>query len=603
MGIDDQEDLLRFYQRELTYLRTMGVRFAEKYPKIADRLELAIDGSADPHVERLLESFAFLTARIQHHLDSEYPQISSALLDILYPQFLNPVPPMAVARFEVDPEQAQMTTGYVVEKNTPLFAESSEGQTCWFRTSYPVTLWPLEISYAGFESTDRFDFLQSAADVATVLRLRVERPGGSLKELELDRLRLYLNGEPTLVYQLYELLRSNVVRVALVSDDEGGPVFLPEDAIAPVGFGPEDAVLPYPRHAHHGYRLLQEYFTFPEKFLFLDLKYLDRRRATRRFDVLILLNNAPRERLVLDRETFSLGCAPIINLFRKTTDPIRLDHTTTEYRLVPDARLERTTEIHSILKVSETSDAAEEPKTLEPFFSFNHELDRKGHKAFWFARRTSTGKKDMPGTDLLLTFVDLDFQPQQPPTQVIFAHTLCTNRDLATKLPSGALLHIEEAAPVTRIFCLRKPTPSVYSALGGAAQWQLISHLSLNYLSLSSGQDSLKALREMLRLYSVADRPATMEQINGIRDMGCRQVVRRVGVEAWRGFCRGIEVTLTLDERAYVGNSALLFASVLSRFLSLYASVNSFSRLKVKSLQREGTWQEWPAVAGEQPVL
>jgi type VI secretion system protein ImpG len=603
MPSEDQEELLRYYLRELTYLRRAGVDFAQRYPKVAQRLELSIDETPDPHVERLLEGFAFLTGRVQQNIDAEFPEITAALLGILYPHYVQPVPSMTVAHFEVDPTQGKFTSGHLIRKHTPLIAPTQQGQVCRFRTCYPTTLWPLEVTYAGFESTDQFDFLDTATDIATVLRVRIETRGGSLDELGLRSLRFYLNGDRNTVHGLYELIFCHAARVALLPEGSRRPVFLAHDAIKPVGFEPDEEVLPYPPASHPGYRLLQEYFCFPEKFHFVDIDGLDRHGSQSAFDILIMLRTLPRARLVVDRNTLMLGCAPIINLFRRTTEPIRLDHRHLEYRLVADARRERSTEIHSILKVSASSSPVDETTTFEPFYSFSHAMEGRGQKAYWASRRIPSGRVDLPGTELLLSFLDLDFKPTTPPTQTVFAHTLCTNRRLAEQLPAGAPLQLEEAAPLSRISALSKATAQLDPPMTGQTPWRLISQLSLNYLSLAEGRDGLHALREILKLYSFSEHASTHQQVMGIREMACRRVVRRVGADAWRGFCRGFEVTLTLDESMYVGTSAFLLASVLNRFLALYASINSFTQLVLKSRQREGIWKQWPPVAGQQIVL
>ena len=603
MKASQHEELLRYYRDELTYLRRMGGEFAALYPRVAARLELGRDECADPQVERLLESFAFLTARLQRDLDGELPEITTALLGVLYPQLVNPIPPMSVARFDVDPEQGKLTTGFRVERHTQLFAYTSQGHTCRFRTCYPVTLWPLAVEYAAFEDTGQFDFLDSMTNVAAVLRLKLKVLGGALADLELKRLRLYLSGDPALAGTLYELLFSHVRGVALLPEGEAQPVHLPAGSILPVGFRDEEDVLPYPAQSHPGYRLLQEYFAFPEKFHFFDLDNLDAHRRGSTLDILFLLDRMPAEYLPVSRETFSLGCTPIINLFRKTTEPIRLDHRTHEYRLVADKRRERTTEVHSVLNVSATSTADERTRYFEPFYSYNHALDGAEHKAFWHARRQPSLNRDIPGSEVFLSFLDLDFKPARAPLDTVYAHTLCTNRELATQLPAGAALQIEEQAPLFGISCLTKPTQPAQPPLRGAALWRLVSHLSLNHLSLSEGRESLSALREILKLYSSTDRPSTQQQIMGITGMECRKVVRRVGRDAWRGFCRGVEITLEFDEEKYVGSGAFLLGAVLDRFFALYASVNSFTQLRIKSRQREGVWKEWPPAAGEKIIL
>jgi type VI secretion system protein ImpG len=214
-----------------------------------------------------------------------------------------------------------------------------------------------------------------------------------------------------------------------------------------------------------------------------------------------------------------------------------------------------------------------------------------------------TEREDLPGTDVMISFVDANFDPRTPPRQVVFAHALCTNRAFASQLPDGAKLQIEVAAPGVNISCIGKPTLPAYPPLGGPTLWSLVSNLSLNYLSLSGDGAGLDALREILRLYRFSDQPSTYQQVQGIREMSCRRVTRRIGADAWRGFCHGTEVTLTFDESLYVGSGAFLLGAVLHRFFALYSSVNSFTQLVVRSRQREGVWKRWPAMAGSQDLL
>jgi type VI secretion system protein ImpG len=601
------EDLLRYYKDELTYLRQMGGEFARAYPRVAERLELGHDECADPQVERLIQSFAFLSARLQRDLDGELPEVTTALLGILYPQLVNPIPSMAVARFDADPKQVTITTGHTIARHTRLFAETKEGHTCRFRTCYPVTLWPITVTGASFAEPRNwhYKFLDSMSDVAGVLRisLRVDG-GGSLKDLDLRRLRFYLNAAPLLANTLYELLFCHARHVKLLPEGEDQPVDLPDGSIKPVGFGPEEDVLHYPPQSHRGYRLLQEYFSFPNKFLFFDLDNLDQLRHGSAFDALFLLDREPSEQLVVNAGTFALGCAPVVNLFPKTTEPIRLDHRSIEYKLVPDKRRERTTEIHSILSVSAASNANDRARDFKPFYSYSHAMDGAGHKAFWHARREYSLDRNIPGTEVFLSFLDLDFKPAHPPDEVVYAHALCTNRELATQMHVGDPLQIEEQAPLLGIQCLTTPTWPVQPHLRGATLWRLVSHLSLNHLSLSEeGGDSLPALQEILKLYSSSDRPATQHQIAGVVGLECGKVMRRVGRDAWRGFRRGTLVTVKFDEARYVGSGAFLLASVLEKFFALYASVNSFTILRAVSRQREGVWKEWPPAAGEKIIL
>lgn len=599
----DQEELLTYYRSELAYLRRAGYGFAQKYPKLAERLELSAEGSNDPHVERLIESFAFLTARIQRRLDDEFPEITSSLLGILYPHLVHPIPPMSIARFIPDPARGKLTTGYVIPRHTNLFSQTADGLTCRFRTSYPVTLWPVHILDARIEAKSQFDFTDSMPAVASVLRIQIAAQNGSIDDLDIKQLRFHLNGDAHLTGQLYELLLSHSQGIYLYDKESKKAVPLPKNALQTVGFALDEDVIPYSSQSHPAYRLLQEYFSLPEKYLFFDLNHLDRNPGTDSMDVLFLLDVMPREYLKIPRDTLVLGCTPIINLFQRTSEPIRLDQTQSEYRLVADLRRERTTEIHTIVSVTASSNPADETKKLRPIYSASAVDSDADQNSYWYGRRESVQRADYSGTEVFLSFVDLSFQPSQPPSQTVFAHTLCTNRDLALQLPDNAVLQIEDVAPVAHIHCLRKPTPTGYPPLGGSSRWALISNLALNYLSLENNSDSLDAFKRILRLYSSSDSPAISQQIEGIREMRSRRVTRRIFLDDWRGFCQGREVSICFDEECYVGGNVFLFASVISRFLGMYASINSFTQLAVERLHRPGEKRLFSPIAGTEQML
>lgn len=602
MAARSEEDLLDYYKRELAYLRGQGADFARRYPTVAQLLELGPGQSTDPHVERLIEAVAFLSARVHLDLDNEFPQISSSLLESLYPSLVSPVPSMSVAHFEVDPTQGKLTSGFDIPKHTALYAKAEGGVQCRFRTCYPLTLWPIEITDVGFMAADVYDFLRDDPGVASVLRLRLSCLGEiNFDELELNRLRLHLHGEWMEAMPLYQLLVSGLRGVCVLAEG-GQPARLPQDAFQEVGFGADEDVLPRPGHVHPAYQLLQEYFAFPRKFLFFDVQHLEAVRGPHRSVDLLFLLDQPRPRgQNIDRDSFRLGCTPIINLFRKISEPIRIDHRRYEYRLVPDRRDEATTEIHSIESVTATDQESARANAVQPFYSFEHASQGESGGPFWVARRDANHRREFSGTDTWLSFLDLDFSPQRPDFPVVFANTLCTNRQLAEQVPVGAILIPEIASSSSRISCLYEPTPQVTPPLAGRVQWRLISLLTLNHVSLLDPGAGLQALREMLTLYNVTDAARASEQIRGIRAMSCASVVGRIGRDAWRGFCRGFEISLEFDEGAYVGGSPLMLAAVLNRFFALYTSVNSFTRIVVKRGEEE--WKRWEPMTGRQPVL
>jgi type VI secretion system protein ImpG len=597
------QDLLDYYKRELAYLRGQGADFARRYPQVAHLLELGPGQSADPHVERLIEAVAFLAARVHLDLDNEFPQISSALLESLYPSLVSPVPSMSVAHFQVDTKQSKkLTSGFEIPRHTALYAKAGGNIQCRFRTCYPLTLWPIEVTEAGFASADAYGFLRHHPGVASVLRLRLETLGEiEFTELDLSSLRLHLHGEWMEVMPVYELLVSSLRGVYIVPA-QGEPTKLREGAFQEAGFGADEDVLPRPGHVHPAYQLLQEYFAFPRKFLFFDVQHLDAARGPHRSIDLLFLLDQPRPRgQTIDRDTFRLGCTPIINLFRKTSEPIRIDHRRYEYRLVPDWRDEAFTEIHTIESVTATDREAAGATAVQPFYAFDHAARDESNGPYWLARRDNGHRPDIAGTDMWLSVLDLDFRPQRPDFPVVYANTLCTNRQLAEQVPVGATLIPEIDAASSQITCMYEPTRQVSPPLGGQVQWRLISMLTLNNISLLDPDAGLEALREMLTLYNATDAARANAQIRGIRAMSCASVVGRIGREAWRGFCRGFEITLEFDEGAYVGGSPLMLAAVLNRFFALYTSVNSFTRVVVKRGEEE--WKRWEPMTGRQPVL
>jgi type VI secretion system protein ImpG len=606
MAAEGNDRFLELYARELAYLREQGAEFAAAHPKIAGRLGIAGRHCSDPHVERMLESFAFLTARLQHGLDRDFPELTGGLLGVLYPQYTSPIPSMAIASFGVT---AKLTSGHTIDKGTVLFAEAPGGPTCRFTTCYPVTLWPIAIkgcSFATRESQALPSILvESSTDRAIgAIRLALRSDGPRLRDLAAGAtagggrfsVRFYLTGDEIESFRLYDVLFEKD-RTVMVTGGENNSEAYPA-RIRAVGFEPGDDVLPYPPHAHLGYRLIQEYFAFPRKYLFFDIE-LDQVPDGIACEILILLDRRPPTPVRDD--SFQLGCTPVVNLFPRLSEPIRVDQRRAEYRLVADVRRERFTEIHSIQAVTSTRPGEPEQRVFPPFYSFSHPADDQEPQVFWFARRAKTGRSGLPGTDIFLSFVDPAFDVQRPTAEVIYAQVLCTNRDLAEEMDAGVQLSIERGEPVGPVRCLTKPTSQVGAPLGGQALWRLVSNLSLNHLSL--GDSGPEPLREILRAYLFNDAPQAERQIASIVDVASRVVTRRLGADSWRGFCRGNEVTLTFDEGNLSNSSPILLASVLSRFLSLYAHLNSFTELVLKSTKREEPWKRWQPMAGIRPLL
>jgi type VI secretion system protein ImpG len=600
------DTLLSYYEQELTYIRELGAEYARKYPKIAGRLLLEADKSEDIHVERLIEAFAFICGRIHKKIDDDFPEITQSLLNIIYPHYMAPMPSMAMVQF--DPIRQNISeAGYKVPRDTALVSQSVSDIPCSFRTCMPIQIWPVEVVSAQFKDPDfsRSDgaMLVLELELATFNNVR-------FADLSWDHVRFFLNGQSHHVFKLYELLLNNVIALEMETVDGRGQsvkVSLPTDMIRAAAFEDEEALLPFTSRSFPGYRLLLEYFCLPEKFLFIDFCGLDglqHLQANESLTIRMYLNKIPKTKIVADRDTFVLNVAPAINLFKRVAEPIRVEYMRPEYQVVPDLRRRNATEIFSLDRlVSSNAVSGEEGVEFKPFYSIRHHLaeaENLKRQVFWHSKRRASEKKDDPGTDVYLSFVDLGFKATDPDAEILTAHLTCSNRDLPSKLPFGnpaGDFILEIASPIRVIRCLGKPTSSRRPPLGGGLQWRLISHLSLNYLSLVQGGED--ALREILKLYDFEDSPSTRQQINGIVSIQAKHVTRRIGLSV----CRGVQVTIEFDEDKFVGAGLFLFASILEQFLGQYVSVNSFSQLVAITTQGKKVLKEWSPRSGERVLM
>jgi len=607
------DELLPYYEDELTYLRRLSREFAARYPKIAPRLMLEGDTCEDPHVERMIESFAFLTARIHRKLDDEFPQVTEALLSVLYPHFLRPVPSMSIAQLQPAPGLTAMQR---LPRGTLLLTRPVQGMPVRYRTAYPVDAWPVRVADARLEAAERSAFAPGAGGSVATLRIRIEPEGQlQLSQLPIDSLRFHLDGESPLVHALFELLLNSTTRISLHAPAGAPPVasqVLPRGAFVPVGFGEDEGLLDYDARSFLGYRLVQEYFALPEKFLFLDLVGLDFSAFPKGAEIVVELAPFGRpERLArleqaVGADTFRLNCTPIVNLFKQQAEPIRLTRERHEYPVVPDVRRPLGLEVYSVDSVrrfTRGSDSAD-VTGFTPFYSVRHGLHDDGDGCHWYARRQPSVRPNDDGTDLSISLVDRAMDPRVPAVETLSLSLTCTNRDLPSQLPFGgddSLLQVEQGGAVAQARLLRKPSATWRAPMRMANQWRLISHLSLNHLSLVDG--GREALLEILSLYNYADSASLRKQIAGIVEVSGQPSVARIGQAPRQAFVRGTDIELVFDEDQYVGSGVYLLARVLDVFFGLYCTANSFTRLRVRSLQREGVLAEFPPRAGARPLV
>lgn len=601
------------YENELAAIRHLAKDFAREHPSVAGKLILSEDTglSQDPHVERLIEAFAYLTARVQIKLKDEFPELVDALLGMLYPHYLSPLPSMAIAQMHLDGTEGNLTGGVTIDRGAELFSREIAGLPCRFRTTAPVTIWPIQVSRARYQSSPFGSEIipsHEARDAEAALRINLRGGGGApLTRLGIRELRFFLSGDLATSNQLYELLFNHVVGVqarVLNAPAGKGLVNLPANCLRTVGFEENDGMLPYGPRSFPGYRLLTEYFAFPYKFLFFEIPFDDRLAglpAEQEIELLLFLNRpAPQLENRVSADSFRLACAPIVNLFQRLCEPIRFTRTKTQYLVVPDARRLQAMEIYTIDEVESIHPDTKQSVRYQPFYGL-HQRNEGDGEAYWHHQRQPSPFDGDSGTDVYLVMTNEQFEPAVPANEVVLVRATCTNRNMPADVQrTGGVdwqFQLTGQSPVRRISTPVEPTPALRID-PRSSRWRLISHLALNHLSITGGPDAGAALREILRLYDYAGSNTTSQQIDGIASVSAERSIAPIRDGHTRGFCRGLDVAVTFDDDKYPGTGFYLLASVLERFLAQYASINSFTRLVARSKQREYWQKRWSPRTG-----
>jgi len=633
------ERLLELYNIELRHLRETAAEFARDYPKIAGRLALDRDAKEicpDPYVERLLEGFAFLAARVHLKLDAEFPRFTQGVLETVYPDYLCPVPSMTMVRFEPEEQEGALAPGFPVKRGTLLRSQLGKGErtACTFSTAHDVRLLPLAITEARYFTRDIVELnLPPELGAKAALRIRMRKTiPNSFAEIRADPLTFHIRGADQLPAEIYEQIFAHKLRllVQAPADRRRTVATFPADTIRRVGFSSEEALLPVAPRGFEGYRLLREYFAFPQRFLFFELADFQSALAQVPGDeidlVLVLDEVDTRLEGRVDRTCFELFCTPAINLFEKTLDRIMVSNRVSEFHVVPDRNRPLDYEIYQIAGVTGFGETPDQERSFLPFYKAR-DMDLET-SAFYTAQRVPrlfsdrervTGRRSSyAGTDVFLSIVDGDMAPCHPDIRQLGIHALCTNRHLPIQMFKGGGrtdFTMDIGGPVGAIRILQSPTvprPSMVLAgqnpdnpkvASGRFAWRLISHLSLNYLSLIDGSESgADGLREMLKLYADPNDRQTIKQIDGLRSVRHKPVVRRVETPGPITFARGLEITLLFDEAAFEGQGVFILGAVLEQFFTRHVSLNSFTETVITTQQRKEIMR-WPAQMGKRQIL
>ena len=616
--------LLRHYENELAFMRDMGAEFAEAYPKIAGRLGMEGIEVLDPYVERLLEGVAFLSARVQLELEMQFPVFTSHLLEIVYPHYLAPTPSMMIAQFQPDVGNAGLKTGYLLPRETSLRSRLLDGEqtACEFRTAHDLTMWPVEISEA--EYIDSRGGLVAAGvggntSARAGIRLRLKRlDDDPISALTLNDLTLYLDRQSGRSWQLHELLCTQTVGLAGRSADRRADWSMPlsRGTLSQVGLGRDEALLPLPRRSFDGYRLLQEYFAMPERFLFVKLSGLQealKKAKGSEVDIYILLSEGNRDLTpAVTPAAFLLNAVPAVNLFRKRCDRVHVNARDTEHHVVPNRTAGLDFEIYSVESVTGISGDDADDVVFRPFYSAT-DFTAAGdvHTSYFTQRRKMRQRSEKErlrgvrtsylGSELYLTLVDRKQAPYSAKLDQLAVTAMCTNRDLPMLLSVGDenVFHLPGGGPVKTVRTPISPTRPHPTLAQGDTAWRLISHLSLNYLSIAQTDNgtSAEALRELIGIYAPLGNRVTEKQLEGITKVSSRPIVRRMSDEVLSTAVRGIEITIEFDETFFEGTSVYLLGAVMERFFRKYATINSFTETVLRT-ERRGEIARWRPTSG-----
>ncbi|MBL8603491.1 MAG: type VI secretion system baseplate subunit TssF [Myxococcales bacterium] len=580
----------KYYQSELTYLRDLGREFGKAFPNMAGMLA---ERGGDPDVERLMEGFAFLTARIRERLDDDVPEVIHTLSDLLLPHFLRTLPACTIVEFT--PVAGALRSRQKIARGTELASTPVEGTSCRFRTTSDVDLVPVTLT----------DVVHDTAQPSyPTIRLQLQtHEAGRAAVFHADGLRFFVQADPAVGTMIYLWMMHHLRSVQVRGLSQGAKgIELGRAALRPAGFDPTNAMLPWPRLAPAGYRNLQEFFSLPSKFLFFDVKGLDAAlsRAEDRFEIVFQFERPPALPSRIGKDIIKLHCTPAINLFAVDADPVKVDPLAHEYLLRASEIDPRHSEIYSVDKVTGLQAGRTERREYRPFFDYLHAISPEDVPSYYRARRATSPLDE--GVDVYLSLHTPRDISVPAVEETLSIELTCTNRGLPTQLKVGDVsVPAPGSPPFARFKNITPVTVPVRPPFGQALHWRLIAHLALNYRALAE-VESLRSLLEIYNFQALVDRQAA--RANRLRIEGLRSVATRPVERLVRGVpVRGIGITLELDESSYAGEGDLyLFASVLDEVLAAHAGVNTFCELKVKSHPSQAEYS-WKAKAGQQPVL
>jgi type VI secretion system protein ImpG len=583
--------LNRYYQDELIALRELGREFSRHNPMLAPFFDTP---GRDPDVERILEGFAFLSGRLRQKMDDELPEITHALFSLLWPNYLRTIPSCSIVRYQ---PAANLSGSVTVPRGTTVESIEVEGTKCRFRTTYDTEILPIKL----------VTFRVEEHEGTIVLGLRFHAIDTTIENIPLTKLRLFFTGEPAVAHTLYFTILNNVREVRLLMPDGKGMEHiigvLPSNSIRPVGFLEDEGLYPYPANTFPGYRIIQEYFCFSEKFLFAEidglrncfLQYSQKVPKAAEFTLQFVLKEFPEHHESWRINNFQLFCTPVVNLFTMDSTPLSIDHKNTEYRIVPDPRLPNHYAVYSIERVKSWRRNEKLFREYKPFESFESGSSTELSGAYYKLRLRPSMNDD--STETYISIVHSNSQKRELVEEILSLELTCTNRLLPRYLTVGDINTHADDTPDTVTFAnITTVTPPYTPPLEGDLLWRLISNMSLNFLPLNNVQ-AMRALIASYDFRAMHDkyRARILEKIL----QGMVAITSEETDRIYQGLpVRGSRTRLIMNQNSFSCEGEMyLFGAVLNEFLALYATVNSFHELIMVEAKR-GEEYRWPARLG-----
>ena len=585
-----RDQLTDYFKSELAELRSDALEFARDYPAIADELALNLGKSRDPHIELLLQSFAWMTSRLRQNMDAETKQLPSILLQQLYPQLVSSIPSMAIMECDIDGFAADFDNGYQFNGQRQFEPGNITAKTdalgklkqCRFSSCHQVNLWPLKVAQISRFPINQQDYIRNhfkSGQAIIDIQLTSSPESAANGLLMKQPLRFFINLDDQAKYSFYNILAKSFIG-AVVYNSEGEKVkTLNKKNLRFCGYEDHERTMPATKQQDLGYSLLFDYFHFPEKFLFFEIDGLQDIQFNDALQLMLVFEEPIPKNITLNHNSLKLNCIPVVNLFQKSTEPVPLTHKDYRYKLFPSRENYDALEIYRVDKVFAMNRRGES-RELQPYFSIVSN-QHKDSDFRWLAQTQVSSKTQTPGTETWISVFSEAFVRDVPIGETLYAETLCCNRTWSELFNIGQEFSVLGSSPIKSAKLLTRPTRYRPQKANSEHMWKVLSHLSLYYVSLTDPQLAQDTLTSILNLYAGKDNNIAQRQIESIENFSAKNDLYPVRNGGWRGYHHGVSFSLTLYARKFEGSSMILFGSVLNQFLALFAHLNSFVRLEL----------------------